>query len=377
MGAIDVLSGTVQWAIDCSDVLDGLRSLPGECVHCVVTSPPYFALRDYGTATWTGGMPDCDHAAPFIPINSEDPGIRHSTLQGGKKSITVGRIAEQYRNTCGTCGAVRIDRQIGLEATAADYVTRMVEVFAEVKRVLRRDGTLWLNLGDSYKDKDLAMMPARVALALKADGWWLRSDIIFAKKSPMPESVTDRPTSAHEHVFLLSKASQYFYDVEAVKQATHNLRNVWHLSPEPFSDAHFATFPTEIPRRAILAGTSERGCCPACGAPWIRIVETSYVNPGHRTTNGPRSLAQRHETAGFAVRLEKDVQTTGWQPTCTHGLDPQPAVVLDPFAGSGTTLMVALRHGRRAIGFDLSPQYVELAERRISDDAPLFNRAIP
>ena len=234
----------------------------------------------------------------------------------------------------------------------------MVEVFREVRRVLRPDGTLWLNIGDSYSTggagknfrnspnanrdgtadtkaprcvlngadglapKQLLMMPARLALALQADGWWVRSDIIWAKPNPMPESVTDRPTSAYEHVFLLTKSARYFYDAEAVREEaeygrgtdprglmfnrvgvdaqhlaggkghTHeggrNCRNVWTIATHAYPQAHFATYPPELAERCIRAGTSERGCCSACGAPWRR--RRTQLSPGWLRGTTPASL---------------------------------------------------------------------------------------
>jgi DNA modification methylase len=424
----DVLAGRRSWWVEQADVLDALRAMPSESVNCVCTSPPYFGLRDYGIAG-----------------------------------------------------------QIGLEPTPAEYVATMVRVFAEVRRVLRKDGTLWLNLGDSYagswgaqsrpgysdgsstleggstisarqiaahprlsggtgslkrtpglKPKDLIGIPWRVAFALQEDGWYLRSAITWCKRACMPESVTDRPTSATEMVFLLTKAPRYWYDADAVKEPMaessvgrlsqgtfkaqtggpkdygltgdnarsarkalnnlhekyikhekwksrhegwaecdpamgRNLRNFWLLGPEPYPDAHFAVFPSEIPRRAILAGCPPK-VCPACGAPWKRVTKVTYENPGNRTTNGPRSLAQRHETAGFPVRLEKAVETLGWEPGCKHGLDPIGGVVLDVFSGAGTTGVVALRLGRRFVGVELNPAYAGMARRRIESDCPLFNR---
>ena len=260
------------------DCLERLRTLPDASVHCVVTSPPYWGLRDYG-------------------------------VQGG----------------------------IGLEPTLQEHLETIVTVFREVRRVLRKDGTLWLNYGDAYagggrgggaegskqstnvgsrigpspitrglKPKDLVMMPARVALALQDDGWWLRSEIVWHKSNPMPESVRDRPTSAHEKLYLLTKSARYFYDAEAVRVAcspnTHarrkdreraprkgsdtydrragtwkekrtvaeqaeigaNLRNVWTIPTHAYPDAHFATFPPKLVEPCIKAGTSERGCCAEC-----------------------------------------------------------------------------------------------------------------
>jgi len=372
------------------DVIDGLRTLPDRSVHCAVTSPPYWGLRDYGC-----------------------------------------------------------DGQIGLESTPDAFVAKMVEVFREVRRVLRDDGSLWLNLGDSYngsgpsggagkqysnvgsqgtttkrvdglKTKDLCMIPWRVALALQADGWYLRSVIVWAKKSPMPESVTDRPTSSWEPIFLLTKNDRYFYDAEAVKENTEgppdirdrasnfgkqgkvgghlsgnpiitnygrNQRNVWHLGPEPYAEAHFATFVTEIPRRAIKAGTSEKGCCSACGAPWTRIVSKTQIK-----RERPNELTKRSGAKGTGKPCANTVagvetRTTGWKPGCEcNAGDPAPCVVLDPFLGSGTTVAVARTLGRHGVGCELNPEYAELArvrigkaekpgtfmDTRVRGDAPLF-----
>jgi DNA modification methylase len=264
-----------------ADVIDGLRSLPEKSVHCVVTSPPYWGLRDYG-----------------------------------------------------------VEGQIGLEPTPEEYLEKMMRVFREVHRVLRDDGTLWLNIGDSYanaqprgrmedqgdlstgdhgelipkrdwscwnlKQKDLVGMCWRVAFALQAEGWYLRSDIIWAKPNPMPESITDQPTRSHEYVFLFAKSARYFYDADAVREngtrykwniqkfkegdltchhhstqgkeesdptAGRNRRDVWTITTQPTPEAHFATFPEALVEPCIKAGTSERGCCSVCGAPWVRVVE--------------------------------------------------------------------------------------------------------
>ena len=222
------------------EVLDILRTLPDESVNCCVTSPPYWGLRDYGTAEWEGGDAECEH----IQSENKHGGERADRNQEGYK--------KQYKNICSKCGAFRKDKQLGLERTPEEYVARMVEIFREVRRVLRKDGTLWLNLGDSYnshscgngnvggiegnrknkkdntanthrgnvglKDKDLVGIPWRVAFALQADGWYLRQDIIWHKPNPMPESVTDRCTKSHEYVFLMSKSAKYYYDGDAIKE---------------------------------------------------------------------------------------------------------------------------------------------------------------
>lgn len=227
------------------DVLDMLHTLPDASVHCVITSPPYWGLRDYGTARWEGGDPGCDHRMNSIRIrrnlaeaaNAVDGGRRKAENRGDRDALGL-----PFPNVCRKCGARRVDQQIGLEETPTEYVARLVEVFREVRRALRDDGTLWLNLGDSYagsgvhaahhanpgmskagargaavatpvpfglKPKDLIGIPWRVAFALQDDGWYLRSDIIWAKPNPMPESVTDRPTKAHEYLFLLAKSQRY------------------------------------------------------------------------------------------------------------------------------------------------------------------------
>lgn len=320
--------------------------LPPESVQTVVTSPPYYGLRDYG-----------------------------------------------------------VEGQIGLEATPEEYIAKLVDVFRGIRQVLRPDGTVWLNLGDSYcsgmrseydedrkhpraragqhrppspvwaKPKDLLGIPWRVAFALQADGWYLRCDIIWAKPNPMPESVTDRPTKAHEYIFLLSKNPRYYYDAEAIKEPLarpeallrktpdvfggrnkhegygtrkysgneyvgtytgRNRRSVWTIATQPFPEAHFATFPEKLVEPCILAGTSPHAC-PVCRAPWKRVVE--------RERTGER-----------------------WEPTCTcEGNDGSgKCIVLDPFAGSGTTLLVAERLGRQAVGIEINPEYVEMAKRRLS-----------
>jgi DNA modification methylase len=367
--ALEIGNATV-WLGECREVM---KALPPESVQCVVTSPPYFGLRDYGTAQWEGGDPACDHARPATTSAS----AASSTLQSNKKSPekSAGTLAvlnhqqeTRYRHTCGKCGATRQDRQIGLEATPEEYVASLVDVFREVKRILRKDGVVWLNLGDSFstapvgrfnggsdilkgrdlsghafksgvdksklpglKPKDLIGIPWRVAFALQADGWYLRSEIIWQKPNGMPESVEDRPTRNHEQVFLLTKSPRYFYDKEAIAEPTvkgaagskfhagfagvnggervstkeraesdtRNARSVWTIVPAGYKGAHFATMPEELARRCILAGS--------------RVGD----------------------------------------------------VVCDPFAGAGTTLKVAIVHNRVAWGCELNPKYIDLIAGRL------------
>jgi DNA modification methylase len=415
---------------DCHEVL---ASLLADSVDCVVTSPPYWGLRDYGTATWEGGDAECDHKGGRF----ERPGL------SSKQASNHGSGGDEASHECRKCGATRIDSQLGLERTPEEYVTNMVAVFREVRRVLKPSGTCWLNLGDSYashdpggfrpgehlnsragreggrnragvygrhigfKPKNLVGIPWRVAFALQADGWYLRSDIIWSKPNPMPESVTDRPTKSHEYLFLLTKSSRYFFDADAVREqqvsdypsgngfkrdarlsyrddngargndeqwqpspAGRNIRSVWTIATRPYPGAHFAVFPPELPERCIKAGSSEKGVCPECGAPWERVVEVerSYESNAGKAArrSGVVTLGEgvpdRNDTTRAAgdIRLGPTVRTTttGWRQTCDHNSPPVSAVILDPFGGSGTVGMVANRLSRRAILIDLNPEYL-------------------
>jgi DNA modification methylase len=362
---------------------------------------------------------------------SRDYGTR-----GEQSYSSSGQIA--YRDICAKCGAHRIDHQIGLEPTPEEYVQNIVNVFREVWRVLRDDGTVWCNLGDSYtgsantggngkrvdggepyrmiglptkggnglKPKDLLGIPWRVAFALQADGWYLRSDIIWHKPNPMPESVTDRPTKSHEYLFLLSKNARYYYDAEAVKEAgtgteydrtkraagrmngsryltegtgqeaagdtfgvgseTRNRRDVWTIATSPYSGAHFATFPPALVEPCILAGTSERGQCPRCGMPWGRVVEYERTRIQPHTSKSLQSNKSGLNTNG--PRPPAVSTTTGWHPACScNAGDPIPQIVLDPFAGTFTVGMVAAKHRRDAVGIELSADYIQLARKRCSE----------
>jgi DNA modification methylase len=430
------------------DCLDVLPTLPAGSVQCVVTSPPYFGLRDYGTADWQGGDAECDH---LQALGGTRQSGRDRAASNGKfhdAATPIEALALPYRSTCGKCGAVRKDSQIGLEPTPAAYVAKMVAVFREVRRVLRDDGTVWLNLGDSYasstkgsggssakqdsnagsfyasrsfchdvKDKDLLGIPWRVAFALQDDGWYLRSDIIWHKPNPMPESVKDRPTRAHEYVFLLTKQARYYYDAEAIaepatgydgrndttiKQSSkyvggafqfagngherwkwdengapvRNARSVWSIATQPRPEAHFAAFPDELARRCILAGTSAKGCCAQCGAPWERFVE-SHIEYTQKTHTHPKygdggqfgvMAAARHQSGHIPGRTVKDSES--WQPTCACAAEVVPCTVLDPFAGRGTTLSVAINYGRSAVGIELNPEYAKLIRSNVNQTQP-------
>lgn len=361
----------------CADVIEGLRSLPDESVQCCVTSPPYWGLRNYDT-----------------------------------------------------------DGQIGLEETLQEWIINLVKVFREVKRVLRSDGTLWINLGDSYagshgtggnpgdkqftnvgsrrklpdwskqtfKPKDLMMQPARLAIALQDDGWYLRSEICWSKPNPMPNSATDRPAQAKEQIYLLTKKPQYYFDMEAVKEKTtgnthssgtklntpaenagighkdfqratsnlvekRNLRNVWTFPATQYKGEHYATFPERLPQICILAGTSERGCCIECGSPWKRIVESERTNEKKRSHdeswNSGTGLTPH---SGYRGNLA--TQTIGWKPTCDCDTkETKPCTVLDCFSGAATTGLVALKLNRKYIGIELNPDYIKQSIDRIRQEA--------
>ena len=308
------------------DCREKLKELDSESVQCCVTSPPYWGLRDYGTGDWEGGNKFCSH--------KRESKKSDKTITGHKNFEEMNGVGDAiYKTICNRCGAKRVDLQLGLEETPEKYTANMVEVFREVKRVLKDDGTLWLNLGDSYssggrttttnqslrgdtdygvtrpkpskgiKPKDLVGIPWRVAFALQADGWYLRQDIIWHKPNPMPESVADRCTKSHEYIFLLSKSAKYFYDSEGVTESTvsgetRNKRSVWTVNTKPYPGSHFAVFPEKLIEPCIQAGSS--------------VGDT----------------------------------------------------VLDPFFGSGTTGEVAERFGRDYIGIELNEDYKPLQQQR-------------
>jgi DNA modification methylase len=261
--------------------------------------------------------------------------------------------------------------------------------------------------------KNLILIPQKFAIGMQDRGWIVRSCISWCKTSAMPESVRDRPTSAWEPIWMFAKSARYFYDADAVRQPAAprtlnetrearsapagwsgspnvvgvkghpmptpeggaNLRNYWLLSPEPSRLEHYAGFPTEIPRRCILAGTSEKGACPVCGAPWGRVVERTkgdaeaHLRPKHLQSAKSALSLSGNGSKEWAGRGSKAI-TTGWAPSCTCDAGtPVPCVVLDPFGGSGTTGLVADRLGRDAILVELNPDYAEMSRRRLESDA--------
>jgi len=376
------------------DVREQLATLPDRSVHCVITSPPYWGLRDYGVAG-----------------------------------------------------------QIGSEPTFEEYIQVMVDLFRDVRRVLRDDGTLWLNLGDTYQcakgqahgvdpkqparrhlrgarpndvrqslpAKNLIGIPWRVALSLQADGWFLRQDIIWHKPSPMPSSAKDRFCTSHEYLFMLTKSKRYFFDWIGVTEPTSGNahprgrgnaksrglsrqtgvkaneswkvshsevfsrrmgRSVWRINPKGYRGAHFAVYPPGLVERCLQAGTGSAGCCLECGRPLERTVERVRIatRPGtnskvNRASDDPDSP---YEQQSGAVVGNRDPQrhvthyrTTGWEKRCNcPTTETVPCVVLDPFLGSGTTLAVAREWGRDGIGIELNPDYAAMARQRIDQVQP-------
>lgn len=357
------------------DVLEGLKTLEDESVQCCVTSPPYWNLRDY-----------------------------------------------------------KIAGQVGLEKTPAEYIDKMVEIFREVKRVLKKDGTLWLNIGDSYaassknrtpeqagrnsrlngslssqeqslkqaskivgglKPKDLVGIPWMLAFALRADGWYLRSDIVWSKKNVMPESVTDRPTRAHEYIFLLSKSSRYYYDHESIKEVA-----IWDVD---------GTGTESRKARAVNGhksnpGEFNNGMRPA------GFKEASKFNGKHKGnrksfrgggkyTKGQsfdNSIVIENETHGnqpneTGMRNKRDVWNiaTAQFPeahfatfpeeipaTCIKAGSKEGDLILDPFMGAGTTALVAKKLNRHFIGFELNPEYIQIAEKRLKRELGMFHKSV-
>jgi len=377
IGVIRIIKG------DCSE---SLKKLDDKSVNTCITSPPYWGLRNY---------------------NDEE-------------------------------------KQLGLEDTPEEFVNNLVGVFQEIKRVLRDDGTVWLNLGDSYmgggggnynktgisqaggqhltnvrnrkdfirksgvKAKDLVGIPWRVALALQQDGWYLRQDIIWHKPNPMPESVTDRCTKAHEYIFLLSKNPKYYFDNEAIKEdcitkgvanspskikavdgvggfrdniskfkgtSKRNKRSVWTVTTKPFKAAHFATFPMDLIEPCVLAGCPEK-ICTDCGKPYERVMQKPKQLEVERNK---RSGLDDRKVGGVLDKYNKENPPIdlGVQKQCDCETNETKAgTVLDPFAGSGTTGIVAANNERNAVLLELNEEYVNLAKERINTQVGLWAKVV-
>ena len=390
------------------DVLTGLRELLTGSVHCVCTSPPYFGLRDYNTPplVW-GGNPKCEHVWG-VELPPHHPGQVKQSLQ---TQLGLAKIpADPTRvGKCLLCGAWL--GQLGLEPTPQLYVQHLVEIFREVKRVLRPDGTLWINLGDSYardagkgqhkpgetgykqayiydqghgrasatadldalglRAKNLIGIPWRVAFGLQEDGWILRNDIIWEKPNVLPESVADRCTKSHEYVFLFSQRERYFYDATAIVEPV----DVPGGRPcGPKNDASRNDFDSTGTIRGNGTTRNKRTVWtipthPYAGAHFA-VFPPALVEPMVlagtsekgccRLCGAPR---RRILVPGDETRPDK---TVGWEASCVCGTGNKPCTVLDPFSGSATTGSVALANGRDYVGIDLSTEYLQLAVKRLT-----------
>jgi DNA modification methylase len=366
------------------DCIESLKKIEDGSINTCITSPPYWGLRDY---------------------NGES-------------------------------------KQLGMEDTPEEFTENLVKVFREIKRVLRDDGTAWLNLGDSYssggrttttnqslrgdkdygvtrpkpskgiKPKDLVGIPWRVAFALQADGWYLRQDIIWHKPNPMPESVRDRCTKAHEYIFLLSKNVKYYYDHEAIKEdakypqgpnspqsikkgqgefgmdtrgglskigalAKRNKRSVWTITTKTFKGAHFATFPKDLIEPCVLAGCPEK-VCVQCSEPYKLKVDIKRIPRWELSPNDPRYRPSKYENAhdslnGNTRHSVTETKPLGLEKQCDcQTNETKGGTVLDPFGGSGTTGIVAASHNRNAILLELNAEYIELAKARINKEVGMM-----
>jgi DNA modification methylase len=409
MGEI-FLDGRVTMLV--GDVRERLRGLPADHFDCVVTSPPYWGLRDYGTATWEGGDDFCDHRSPTMKDGRNEA---RATIPGSMATNSA-QLLLAHRSACGRCGAVKVDRQIGLEPTLGEHLAVMVDVFEEVRRVLKPTGTLWLNYGDCYatqpngrsaadikllgtddrtyrdkpfstigpiqaranagegqyhdrrgaylKSKDLCMIPNRLAIALQEAGWWVRSEIIWHKPNPMPESITDRPTTSHEKIWLLTKSERYFYDAEAIREAvsvnTH-ARISQDLANQIGSHRANGGGKTNGPMKAVVRGSTRKMAKAGSGiknnesfeAACSMLVESR--NSRNVWTIPTAAFSEAH-FATFPPELAE---------RCIKAGSPAGGSILDPFGGSGTTAMVAASLGRTATLIELNPEYATLARARI------------
>ena len=437
-------------------VLAELAKLDAESVSCVCTSPPYWSLRKYDAPDAVWG----DHEYPSQwcphPFGFEEKAIKGEGYTGTSRwqhqdhegrvdqGITRSSRPDAWtteiatHDTCPSCGAWK--GQLGLEPTPELFVEHTLEWLRAVKRVLRKDGVCWLNIGDGYagghtsyagakwqhgvdtsahtmmgklsgdglKPKDLVLMPERIALAVQADGWWVRKRIVWSKPNAMPESCTDRPTSAHETIWMLTRSKNYWYDQEAVRETAdygysptvrgefaasiggkhgshtvtpgngtggRNMRDVWTFPTAQTPEAHFATFPEELPRRCIEASCPKE-VCATCGHARERIVEPANAEYAARLASANDrgdwyarvdTVAKREDGTKHG-KLEGGITaeytTTGW--TSCECADYQPGIVLDPFLGIGTTGVVARRLGREFVGIELSDKYAAIAERKIA-----------
>ena len=342
------------------DALSVLKTMPDKSVQCCVTSPPYYGLRDYGTGKWIGGDPDCPHRR----TNK----ITSKTTTGHSQEGLVGFAGDAiYRDVCPLCWAKREDKQIGLELTPKEYINKLVDVFMEVHRVLKDDGTLWLNIGDSYcgtgdkgdttdningkgrngqtvsltkklegyKSKDLIGIPWMLAFALSNAGWYLRQDIIWEKVNPMPEPVKDRCTKAHEYIFLMSKSERYLFNSDAMK--------------EPCA--------VKTVSSTLLFGGKKYGLSDDHHYQYKSGEQ--YTPNGYRNKRDVWSVALQPFTGAHYAAYPEELIVP-----CILAGTNEGDTVLDPFSGAGTTGVVCKKNKRNYIGIELNPEYIEISEKR-------------
>ncbi len=405
------------------DVREVIKGIADDSVDIVCTSPPYYGLRDYDTASWVGGDPRCSHLAP-MPGGTAKSGLGAWGTQSQRAiEDKVRKRQTQYKTRCHHCGASRQDLQIGLEPTLAEHIRVMVEVFREIRRVLKPSGTVWLNYGDCYvtsagatgdrrgrsgnlgnggkngtaiptqrarpqgglKPKDLAMAPNRLAIALQEDGWFVRSEIIWAKSNPMPESVRDRPATAHEKIFMLTKAARYFYNGDAVRQPSSSDENAngfrggsyVHDTPGPRSARGNYRRPNAPGKSPHGQGFSRRNSFARDG----KLSAGDYgEKPQFRADRDPlayegltRNL-RNFEPApvqvwNIATVPYSEAHFATFPPElaqrCLLAGCPPGGVVLDPFGGAGTVGLVAESMGLETTLIELGPKYAAMTRRRI------------
>ena len=378
------MNDDIPWKLINGDALAMLKTLPSDSVDCCVTSPPYYALRDYGTGHWEGGDPNCPHYRTSKYSEATATGHKAMMDNGSPVGDAI------YKSVCPLCGAIRVDEQIGLEETPEEYIEKLTNVFREVRRVLKPGGTCWINIGDSYwgsgsrgfdfgntitekskiqagskgtidlsnvpalkgnagsyKDKDLIGIPWMLAFALRADGWYLRQDIIWAKTNCMPESVTDRCTKSHEYIFLLTKQPHYYYNADAIRT--------------PISEVSLARveygWDSDTPSSGGVH-TEKMGerFAPAKGAN-KRDVWSVNTSGGYSD----------HDGAHYASYNPKLIEP------CVLAGSPEGGIILDPFNGTGTTGVVAVKYGRKYIGIDLSEKYIAMSTRRLEKETEQYN----
>lgn len=363
------------------NAVEVLKTFPEQSIDCCVTSPPYYGLRDYGTGKWIGGDPNCPHRR--MSKFSKD------TITGHAQDELRGNVGDAiYKRVCPLCGAVREDKQIGLEETPEEYINRLVEVFREVKRVLRDDGILWVNIGDSYaikssnnrnflnnggrggnnaylhtrnfentniKPKDLIGIPWMLAFALRNDGWYLRQDIIWHKPNPMPESVKDRCTKSHEYIFLLSKQPKYYFDHEAIQEESVQKKDKKH------DEKHGSGGGTKTQQNSTHKNLQYNGqrnhSMHERRVEGLPDIEYEKRNKRDVWSVATKPVKEAH-FATFPKELIRPCILAGCR---------KDGIVLDPFFGSGTTGIVCVETQRHYVGIELNPEYIDICDRRMSE----------